>query len=49
VIVVENPTKVVEAEVAGEGSGFRRDAFHHAAVATHSENVVNEDIGTGLV
>jgi hypothetical protein len=33
VIVVVNPAKVVELEMAGERSCLVRDAFHHATVA----------------
>jgi hypothetical protein len=47
VVVVVNPAEVVEAEMAGERRRFRRDAFHHAAVAADRINVVIEDLEAG--
>jgi len=48
-VVVENPTKVVQAQVPGQGRRFRGDTLHHATVAAHSINVVVEDLETELV
>ena len=49
VVVVVDPTEVVEAEMAGQRSRFRSDAFHHAAVAADGIDVVVEDVESGLV
>ena len=49
VIVVVDPTQVVESEMAGERRGLRADAFHHAAVAADGIDVVVEEIEAGLV
>ena len=44
VVVVVDPAEVVEAEMAGQRRRFRRDAFHHAAVAADGIDVVVEDV-----
>src|SRR5262249_10062458 len=50
VVVVVDPAEVGELQVASERSGFRRDTFHHAAVAAQCINVeVNEILKSRLV
>ncbi len=44
VVVVEDPTEVVQAEVAGERCRFGADAFHQAAVAADRVDVVVEHL-----
>jgi hypothetical protein len=46
-IVVKDPTEVVEAKVACQRCGFRGDTLHHAAV-THSVNIVIEELESAL-
>src|SRR4029453_17338206 len=42
VIVVVDPAEVIEAEMTGEGGGFRTNAFHHATVTANGVDVVVE-------
>src|SRR5262249_50702006 len=49
VIVVVNPAEGRQFEVAGKGSRFASDAFHHVAVATDGPYAVVEDFEAGLV
>ncbi len=49
VVVVPDPAKVIEAQVACERGSLRRDAFHHAAVAADGVNVVVEDVEVRFV
>src|SRR5262249_61731919 len=44
VIVVVHPAEVVEAEMAGQRSGFGADALHQAAITADGVNVVIEEI-----
>ena len=44
VIVVPDPAEVVEAEMTGQRGRFGSDAFHHAAVAAHSVDIVVENV-----
>ena len=43
VVVVVDPAEIGEFEVAGEGSGFAGNAFHHVAVAADGVNAVIEN------
>src|SRR5260370_31393816 len=49
VIVVVHPAEVVEPQMGGNRSRFRRNALHHAAVSAHCIDVVIEDFEPGLV
>src|SRR5208282_4397239 len=49
VVVVVNPAEVVEAEMTGQRSRFRRDTFHHATIAADGINVVIENVKAWLV
>ena len=49
VVVVPNPTEIIEAEMAGQRGSFGRDAFHHAAVTANGVDVVVEDIEARVV
>ncbi len=49
VVVVVDPAKVVEAEVAGQRRGFAPDALHQATVADDDIDVVVEDGESRLV
>ena len=49
VVVVVDPAKVVELQVAGQRRRFRADAFHQAAVAADGVDVVIEDVEARLV
>src|SRR5260221_8719872 len=42
VIVVVNPTEVIETEMPGQRCGLGRDALHQAAIATDRINIVVE-------
>src|SRR5262245_43549576 len=44
VVVVPDPAKVVEAQMARQRRRLRRDAFHHAAVAAHGIDAVVKDV-----
>src|SRR5262252_10576824 len=46
VIVVVNPTQIVEPEMSRQRCRLRCDAFHQASVATDRINMVVEDIET---
>src|SRR5689334_5631461 len=48
-IVVVDPAKVIEAEVAGQRCRLGADAFHQAAVAAYAVNIVVEDGKVRLV
>ena len=49
VVVVPNPTEVIEAEMACQRGSFGRDAFHHAAVTADGVDVVVEDVEARFV
>src|SRR5215471_546936 len=44
VVVVVNPTEIVEAQVPGEGRRFRGYPFHHAAIPAYGINVVVKNL-----
>src|SRR5262249_14469575 len=44
VVVVPNPTEVVESQMGGERSRFRADTLHQAAVTAHREDLVIENV-----
>jgi hypothetical protein len=48
-VVVPDPAKVIEAKMTCQRGRFRRDAFHHAAIAAHGIDVVIENVETGFV
>jgi len=49
VVVVVNPTEVVELEMTGQRRGLRADALHEAAVAADCVDVVVEDLEAGPI
>src|SRR6476660_9486161 len=49
VIVVPDPTKIIQAEMTGERGSFRSNAFHHAPVTADGVDVVVEDFETWFV
>src|SRR5262245_39710691 len=49
VVVVVDPAEIIEAQVTSQGRGFRRDAFHHAAITANRINIVVENFKTGAV
>src|SRR5207247_1032872 len=49
VVVVVDPAEIVEAQMRGQGRGFRGNAFHHAAISANSIDVVIEDLEPGPV
>jgi hypothetical protein len=44
VIVVVNPTKIIEAEMTGKRGRLGADALHQVAVAANGVNIIIEDI-----
>ena len=49
VVVVVDPTKVVQAQMAGQRSGFRTHALHQATITTNGINVVIEHLEAGTI
>ena len=49
VVVVVDPAKVVQLQVAGQRGGLAGDALHHAAVASQAVDVIVEHLEIGLV
>ncbi len=49
VVVVVDPTQVVEAEMTGQRGRLRADPFHQAAVAANCINIIVEEIEAGPV
>ena len=43
-VVVVDPAQIAELQVAGQGSGFSRDAFHQVAIAAHGVHTKIEQI-----
>src|SRR5262249_7140866 len=41
-VVVVDPTQIIEPQMAGKGGGFRPDAFHQTTVATHRIDVMSK-------
>src|SRR6476620_3060316 len=48
-VVVVNPTQIIEPQMACKGGGFRPDALHQTAVATHRIDVIVKDFESRLV
>src|SRR6266851_3153262 len=48
-VVVVDPAQIRQLQVAGERSGFARDAFHEVAVAAHGVHIEVEDFKSGAV